>query len=172
MKTNIPPRPDIRDPELVLATVHETLSLHSFSEEQLVLIRDCFIREYFQVSQHGYQLLRCLERHYPNCFDMSTFDDRDIADFAQIGTVLCKLFREVEKRWVADNDIRPQLPVGCRIRIEDGLEEVSATILSTADKDGYYGYYWVQTDRPGSAPRIVRYEDRSLKPEAVNIETE
>lgn len=172
MKTNIPPRPDPRDSELVMAAVREALSCYPFSEEQLALIRDCYIREYFEVSQRGYRLLRFLERYHPDCFDFDSLEDRDVDNFARIGTILFMRHREAEKRWVADNGIRPQLQAGCRVRLSDGLEEISGTILSDAGKDGYHGFYWVQTDRQGSAPRIVRYEDRSLKPETADTEAE
>lgn len=180
MKTNIPPRPELHDPELVRVAVRKALcfcfisngTYCFFSEEQLALVRDCCIHEGFKVSQRGYQLLRCLERHYPDRFDFAAFEDSHITAFAQIGKVLYELHREAVRCWVEDNGIRPQLPAGRRIRMRDGLEEVSATILGNADKDGFYGCYWVRKDCSGDAPMLVRYEDRSLKPEAANTGAE
>ena len=173
MKTNISPRPELYDPELVLAAVRKALcfcfisngAYCFFSEEQLALVRDCYIREYFEVSHRGYQLLRFLERHYPDHFDFAAFEDQHIVAFSQIGKVLHELHREAVRCWVEDNGIRPQLSAGCRVKMKDGLEEVSATILGSADKDGFYGCYWVRNDRSGDVPMLVRYEDRSLKPE-------
>ena len=53
MKTNIPPRPELYDPELVLVAVRKALcfcfisngTYCFFSEEQLALVRDCCIHE-------------------------------------------------------------------------------------------------------------------------------
>lgn len=81
------------------------------------------IAENYEHPMDGYQLAKELDRNEYWDLTMS-----DVEELDGMSTIVERLHNEAEKKWFAENDIQPPLPVGTAIKqgVIDGVYEHAA----------------------------------------------
>ena len=69
------------------------------------------IAEHYSHPMDGYQLARELDRYAYWDLTMS-----DVEELDGMSSIVDKLHRDAEKKWLAENDVQPPLPIGTAIQ--------------------------------------------------------
>lgn len=78
------------------------------------------IAEHYRHPMDGYQLARELDRYA--YWDLTM---REVEELDAMSSIVPRLHHEAEKKWVAENDIHPPLPLGTQIK-EGVIDSVCA----------------------------------------------
>lgn len=81
------------------------------------------IAEHYQHPMDGYELARELD-----CYAYLDLKMQDVEELDCMSSIVSDLHREAERKWAAENDIQPPLPIGTRITqgVIDGVCDHSA----------------------------------------------
>jgi len=101
MSASIPPRPHATR-EMIRAAAQKLAAQMECSEDDLA--------NHYYHRFDGYEFARELEKHAGWSIDRSMVDDLD-----QMESFVDELVREAERKWFAENDIQPPLPIGTRV---------------------------------------------------------
>ena len=99
-------RPKVTKEMILEAALAVSANIDFFTEEDAEVIA-----RHYRHPMDGYQLARELDRREGMDFTMIEVQELD-----NMSTVVSSLHKQAEKRWVAENDIKPQFPVGIRIK--------------------------------------------------------